>query len=390
MVNNMKIRIIIVLLLLLTAPLSAGIFEGPNLALEADMERAYKKGIEAGELLNYGPWVQTLNTEGGKIEIHFNDVKDTWRQYVEPFTELSFPSVMPVYPIYVDLTDKMQVIELKLPSARYKIALIFVDVNKPYTHTRGYMRIVCGRPVDIMKVYFIAKPAFKEYYYKETFRFPKNFIVDLRNDIFLNSGQSLEKFKERRKTDYIRSLKPLPKSIEQRMGKDENNDCIIDDYQMTILHREQQDKNRDEINDAYQTMTFYTHEKMTTFFDIDGDGLCDNYAKKIFNCSTKTADYSDMEIDLRNDIFQSKNKSDSVKLIYIDENSDGINDVFQDSKYSAEAFTMGYPLKVTSFKDVNGDTINDIFQTTHIYHVYNMKTFIDLDGDGLSDTYKKK
>lgn len=388
MVNNMKIKIIIVLLLLLTSPLSAGIFIGPNLSLEADMERALKKGIEDAELLNYGAWVQTLNTEGGKIEIHFNEVKDTWRKPPELWTELSFSNTQPIYKINVDLVDVMQVIELKLPGARYKIALEFINVNDPYTHSRGYARIVCNRPLEIMKIYFIAKPAFKEHYYKETFRFPKNFIVDLRNDIFLNSGQSFEKFKERRKADYIRSLKPIPKAIEKRMGKDENNDCIIDDYQM-ISHREVQDKNRDEINDAYQTMTFYTHEKMITFFDIDGDGLCDNYSKQIFNCSTKSADYSNMEIDLRNDIFQSKNKSDSVKLSYIDKNMDGINDVFQDSKHSAEAFVKGYPIKVTSFKDVNGDTINDIFQTTHIYHVYNMKTFIDLDGDGLSDTYRK-
>ena len=387
MVNDMIIRIIIALLLLLTAPLSAEITINSN--NEEVVEKIFKKGFEEAELLNYGAWVQTLNTEAGKIEIHFNDVRNTWVKPPAPFTELSFSTVQSIYPIHVDLVDEIPLIELKIPDARYKIAIFFTDVNKPYTHTRGYARLVCNRPLEIMKVYFVAKPEFKEHYYKETFQFPKNFIVDLQNDVFIDSRQSFERFKERRKADYIRSLKPIPKSIEKRMGKNGNNDCVIDDYQITILHTEEQDKNRDGINDAYQTMNFYTHEKMTTFFDIDGDGLCDNYVKPIFNCSTKTADYSDMKIDLRKDIFQNKAKSDSVHLSYIDENMDGINDVFQNSKASTEAFVRGYPVTVSPFKDVNGDTINDVFQTAHIYHVYDMRTFIDVDGDGLSDTYRE-
>lgn len=337
----------------------------------------------------YGKRVQTMNTEVGKLEIRFRDVRDTWRNHPKVFTEMEFKNKQDIYTIDVDLTDDIPVLELKTPGSRYKIAIVFNDINKPYTRSIGYSRVVCKVPAEIIKIYHVAIPEFKEYYYKEQFQFPANFVVDLRNDPFINRQQSLERFEERRKYDAIRSLKPISEAVKRRMSNNNDGDCIIDDYQKNIRYVEIKDINNDTINDLYQSSRFYEGEKLFNFVDINGDGLCDNYMPGVFDCKQSTADYSNVVLDLRKDIFQCKSTANDAGIDYIDQNLDGINDVFQNTKIAVRLFYQGYPFKVDKFTDVNGDTINDAFQTLKVYNIYRMTTFIDMDGDGLSDTYRK-
>jgi len=337
----------------------------------------------------YGNRVQKINTEVGKLEIRFRDVRDTWRTYPKVYTEMEFKNKQDVYTIDVDLTDDIPLIELKTPDSKYKIAIFFVDITKPFTRSIGYARLICIDPIEIIKVYHVAIPEFKEYYYKEQFQFPANFVVDLSNDPFLNRNQSLERFEQRRKYDAIRSLKPIPEAVKRRMSNNSDGDCIIDDYQKNIRYVEIKDINNDTINDLYQTSRFYEGEKLFNFVDINGDSLCDNYMPGIFDCKRSVADYSNMIVDLRKDIFQCKSTANDVGIDYIDQNLDGINDVFQNTKIAVKLFYQGYPFKVDKFTDVNGDTINDAFQTLKVYNTYHMTTFIDMDGDGLSDTYAK-
>lgn len=209
------------------------------------------------------------------------------------------------------------------------------------------------------------------------------FEEDLSNDVFINRGR------------FVGLMNSL--EIDNISYQDENGDEIADIFQdsaqfhETFPELEFIDENGDTIDDRFQTAEMYRFFNMDNFVDSDNDSVCDNYENNNFvnNGDRYYARYFNYTLNLENDIFQSKEKFDNVtrgmglhNLQFIDENENGIGDIFEDTDYFHESFPD------TEFVDENADGIHDEFQERGFYRAIGMRNFVDNDGDGLCDNYE--
>lgn len=98
--------------------------------------------------------------------------------------------------------------------------------------------------------------------------------------------------------------------------------------------------------------------------------------------------YNNLSLSLGEDVFVNNGNfskmmnSLNLSIGYQDENSDGVADIFQNSKQFSDTFPG------LNFVDENNDGICDLFQTRDMYNYMNLNNFIDEDGDGICDNYQ--
>lgn len=261
--------------------------------------------------------------------------------------------------------------------------------------------------------YQILKPDVLSRFPLPVYKIYRNIKIDLSNDIYLKIHKIL---KPKLQTIGINRmfLTDAQKAGKDEYWEDNDGDGLLDRYQaicntLAIRHtkyscRGLRDINHDKILDRYQTIKFYKQNNLHNFMDIDGDGVCDNYIPAVFKKDLKEAVYPEIMIDMSKDFFIDRDAfvkeftgRPLVKIDYpetgfepvdrwiyfVDEDNDGICDVFQNTLLFREYYNN------IVFIDQNNDTICDVFQTRDYYFKHNLTNFIDIDGDGLCDNYQK-
>lgn len=203
-----------------------------------------------------------------------------------------------------------------------------------------------------------------------------NLSFSLGEDLFVNKG------------NFSKMMNTLNLSIEYQ---DENNDGVADIFQNskqfsnTFSGLNFVDENGDGICDLFQTRDMYNFMNLNNFIDEDGDGICDNYQNAENVGGNYYAHYNSFGVDLSGDIFQNRTNfmaASGGQFNFVDEDGDGICDIFQNSDYFSSTFPD------VEFVDENGDGIFDGFQTAGFYKAFGMKNFIDTNNDGICDNYQ--
>jgi len=359
----------------------------------------------------YGEWEQLVVTTSGTYHIVFHEVHDTWKTHPGPqYREIHVPTYGGTHTIHLDLRDTMDLLEIVNPKDR--IALLFKNsfrwtedtINDG--HSRWFFHVDCLKPFIAMKSYWVMKPKSRENYFRESITY-KRIVIDLSKDKFVDKQNSIINYEKIKAKDILRSLDPTPDHLIRTLTADNDKNGILDAYQAKEAepkiynadgsiwlgpkflrkHRKQtnDDSNDDLIRDNMQNFSSYTFSGNSNFIDINGDNLCDNYSKGIYNPDKKQAMYTDLTHDLRNDPFQSYHAvRKTISRGYVDINKDGINDQFQKMLLSSHGAVSIY------FIDENNDTISDYFQTMESYLSFGLTNFVDVDGDGLCDNYLRK
>ena len=178
---------------------------------------------------------------------------------------------------------------------------------------------------------------------------------------------------------------------------DENGDGILDYVQDTPAFQQLgigpfEDTNGDTIHDAFQTYDTYRMLGMGNFVDVNGDGICDNYTTDPADVNATWGPgymsggrhYNMFQVNTDGDLFINPGTFNSLtggRLMFVDDNGDGVCDYFQDTPYFDQ-------LGIGPFEDTNGDSIHDAFQTYGAYRMLGLNNFVDVDGDGICDNYE--
>lgn len=203
-----------------------------------------------------------------------------------------------------------------------------------------------------------------------------NFSFSLGEDVFVNQG------------NFSKMMNRLNLSIGYQ---DEDGDGVADIFQNSKQFSDTfpgvnfVDENGDGICDLFQTEDMYNFMNLNNFIDEDGDGICDNYLNADNVSGNRYAHYNSFGVDLSGDIFQNRTNfmaASGGQFNFVDEDKDGICDIFQNSDYFKATFPD------MQFVDENGDGIFDGFQTAEFYGAFGMKNFIDTNNDGICDNYQ--